>query len=172
MPIVVVSGPSGSGKTAIVDRVCQRTPYTRSVSCTTRTPRSGEQSGIDYHFVSAEQFSEMASDNKFLEYAEVSGNMYGTPNQLPNNTILAIDPHGLDQVRELYNPIAIFIAPPSKQVLLQRLVARGDPQHIIDGRMLEFDTFMSRKGDYDYVIVNDVLDAAVSEVCGILQGVC
>lgn len=169
--VVVISGPSGVGKTTIVTRVCELTPYKRSVSYTTRAPRADEQDGIDYNFVSNDMFDSMIRSGKFLEHATVSGNQYGTPHPPSSDTILTIDPQGMEQVRKLYGQaLTIFISPPSKEELMRRLTARGkDSAETVAKRMAEFEQFILASRSYDHTVVNNDLGDAVARIVKILS---
>lgn len=177
--LVILSGPSGTGKTTIVQRLLGSVPgLVRSVSATTRPPRPGERDGTDYFFLSREAFDRKAGEGAFLEHAEVFGHAYGTPRDFVEretaagrSVILAIDVQGADQVRRRYSPvISIFILPPSLSELERRLRARGtDAEAAIAGRLAQARAEMARKDQYDFVVVNDDVDAAVRAVRGHLE---
>jgi len=151
---------------------------TVSVSHTTRKPRKGEIDGENYHFVSNETFEQMISNNDFLEYAEVFGNMYGTAKtniyeKLDSNIniILEIDWQGARQVRQnMPEVISIFILPPSKNVLLERLTTRGqDDKATISERMENSEKEMSHYNEFGYLIINDQFDSALNNLKAIID---
>ena len=176
--LITISAPSGAGKTSLVreitsslDSICV------SVSHTTRAQRPGEVDGKNYHFVDKNTFVKMIDNQDFLEYAEVFGNYYGTSKswvetQLTQDkdVILEIDWQGAKQVRELMpSTISIFILPPSKEVLYERLTNRGqDEQAVIDARMAEAQSEMTHFNEADYLVVNDVFDDAANEIASII----
>lgn len=170
--LIVLSAPSGCGKTTMVQRLMQSLPgLVFSVSHTTRAPRGREVDGVDYHFVDVATFLALRDQQPsgFLEWAEVHGNYYGTSvgavqQQLVagNDVLLDIDVQGAAQVRAQGKPVTVFIAPPSLDVLEQRLRGRGtESEATIDKRLRNARQEMAAVGDYDYLIVNDRLDEAV-----------
>lgn len=177
--LYIVSAPSGAGKTSLVKALLDAMPQIRvSVSHTTRAKRPGEVDGVNYHFVSREQFLEMLEHNDFLEHAEVFGNLYGTSMRALARTleeghdlILEIDWQGAQQVRKLL-PAArsIFILPPSREALRQRLTNRGqDSEDIIDGRMQEAVSEMTHFDEYDYLLINDDFAHALEDLKAIFR---
>ncbi len=172
--LYVVSAPSGAGKTSLVKAMLQRdSKILVSVSHTTRDMRPGEVDGVDYNFVSMDQFNEMVEQSAFLEFAEVFTNKYGTSQiwvqeQLDNgkDVILEIDWQGAQQVRRLMpGCLSIFIVPPSKEALRERLTNRGqDSDDVINHRMSEAVSEMSHYGEYDYLVVNDEFDTALNDL--------
>lgn len=177
--LYIVSAPSGAGKTSLVKALLDAMPQIRvSVSHTTRTKRPGEVDGVNYHFVTREQFLEMLEHNDFLEHAEVFGNLYGTSMRALARTleeghdlILEIDWQGAQQVRKLL-PAArsIFILPPSREALRQRLTNRGqDSEDIIDGRMREAVSEMTHFDEYDYLLINDDFAHALEDLKAIFR---
>lgn len=172
--LYTVSAPSGAGKTSLVAALIERTEALRvSVSHTTRAQRPGETDGVDYHFISEERFLDMLDRTEFLEHARVFGNLYGTSQlwvqeQLSQGTdvILEIDWQGAQQVKRIMpDTLSIFILPPSRLTLLQRLTARGqDDSTIIEGRMAEAVEEMSHYISSDYLVVNDDFDRALDEL--------
>jgi guanylate kinase len=172
--LYIVSAPSGAGKTSLLKALIKETLDVRiSVSHTTRKQRAGEQNGIDYHFVTLNEFQQMIKQDAFLEYAEVFGNYYGTSRswvqqQLDEGTdiILEIDWQGARQVRQLMpRSRSVFILPPSKEALEQRLHGRGqDEAEVIARRMAAAREEMSHYAEYDYLIINDDFDTAKSEL--------
>lgn len=177
--LYIVSAPSGAGKTSLVKALLDAMPQIRvSVSHTTRAKRPGEVDGVNYHFVTREQFLEMLEHNDFLEHAEVFGNLYGTSMRALARTleeghdlILEIDWQGAQQVRKLL-PAArsIFILPPSREALRQRLTNRGqDSEDIIDGRMQEAVSEMTHFDEYDYLLINDDFAHALEDLKAIFR---
>ena len=172
--LFIISAPSGAGKTSLVHALLNINPHIDlSVSYTTRDPRSGEQDGKDYHFVSREVFLEMAKRGEFLESAEVYGNFYGTSQAWISQEIakgrdilLEIDWQGAAQVRKLFaESISIFILPPSLQALERRLTGRGkDNAAVIAKRLAAVREDVAHVAEFDYVIINDNLDEALHEL--------
>lgn len=176
--LYTISAPSGAGKTSLVSALIQSSEELRvSVSHTTRDKRPGETDGINYHFVSEKDFLAMLDRVEFLEHARVFGNLYGTSQvwveeQLAAgiDVILEIDWQGAEQVkRQLPDTRAIFILPPSRPTLLQRLTARGqDDSSTIESRMAEAVEEMSHYVESDYLIVNDQFEQALGELQAII----
>ncbi len=171
--LIVVSGPAGVGKGTIVKAVvAKREDVALSVSCTTRQPRPGEKHGEAYYFLSKEEFLRKIAENDFLEYDEHFGNYYGTPasfvrEKLQEKTvILEIDVvGGLNAKKVFPDCVLVMIAPPSVEELIRRLVGRGtETQAQVEGRLSRLEYELGQKDQYDYVIVNDVLDDAVAEL--------
>lgn len=176
--LYIVSAPSGAGKTSLVNALVQNLDGVRvSVSHTTRPPRAGEQEGVNYHFVSTAEFERMLGEGAFLESAEVFGNRYGTSQHWVEQTlaagtdvILEIDWQGGRQVRKLM-PAAttIFILPPSRAALEERLTRRGqDDAAVIAGRMAQAVAEMSHYGEADFLVINDDFATALAELRAIL----
>ncbi len=176
--LYTVSAPSGAGKTSLVSALIERSDALRvSVSHTTREKRPGEENGVDYHFTDENTFLTMLEKAEFLEHAKVFGNLYGTSQswvqeQLSQGTdvILEIDWQGAAQVKHLLpNTKAIFILPPSRLTLLQRLTARGqDNSNTIEGRMAEAVEEMSHYVESDFLVVNDDFDQALNQLQSII----
>ncbi len=177
--LYTVSAPSGAGKTSLVNALIQRCTDLRvSVSHTTRPMRPGEEDGVNYHFVPEETFLGMLERAEFLEHARVFGNLYGTSQlwveeQLAAgvDVILEIDWQGAAQVkRQLPDTRAIFILPPSRATLEERLTARGqDDAEIIAGRMAEAVEEMSHWVEGDFLVVNEDFDRALAELEAIVR---
>jgi len=175
----VVSAPSGAGKTSLVKALVETTEgLAMSVSYTTRLKRAGEQEGVDYHFRSAAAFESMLAENDFLEHACVFGNYYGTSQpQVASrlaqglDVILEIDWQGAQQVRrQAPDCISIFILPPSRRCLQERLEGRGqDGPEVIAERMAQAVDEMSHYGEFDYLVVNDDFDTALAQLGMIVQ---
>ncbi len=176
--LFIISAPSGAGKTSLVKSLLDHDPHIDlSVSYTTRDPRSGEQDGKDYHFVSRETFLDMAKRGEFLESAEVYGNLYGTSQTWINremargrDILLEIDWQGAAQVRRLFpDCVSIFILPPSIAVLEQRLRGRGkDSDAVIAKRMAAVREDVSHVAEFNYVIINDNLNVALQELAAVV----
>jgi guanylate kinase len=177
--LFIVSAPSGTGKTTLVERLVHVVPNLRmSRSYTSRPARAGEQDGVDYNFISRERFEGMVRENEFLEWADVFGNYYGTcaadtERCLANGTdvVLVIDVQGARQVRSRgIETIGIFVLPPSAGILEQRLRGRSKDSEEQIGRRLdvarrEVDEF----SQYEYLVVNDEVDAAVERLRAIVM---
>ena len=177
--LFIIAAPSGCGKTSLVKALLESlSNLSVSVSHTTRKPRKAEIDGENYHFVSKERFGEMISNNDFVEHAEVFGNLYGTARsnikeKLDANIdiILEIDWQGARQVREnMPHSISIFILPPSKNVLLQRLTDRAqDDDETISERMKNSESEMSHYDEFEYLVINDQFDSTLNNLKAIIQ---
>jgi guanylate kinase len=177
--LFVVVAPSGAGKTSLVAELLKREPRIKlSISYTTRTPREGEAHGREYHFVSREGFEKMIASGDFLEHANVYGNYYGTSrkwieNELAgqNDVLLEIDWQGARQVRALFpGMVGIFILPPSLSELKRRLEARGkDAAEVIARRLAGAREEVSHVLEFEYIIVNETFDAAVSDLQAVVR---
>jgi guanylate kinase len=175
--LYIISAPSGAGKTTLVQALLTRLEdVVVSVSHTTRAMRAGEVEGVNYHFVSQDDFGSMARQGEFLEHAEVLGNHYGTSRQhiqeqlnLGKDVILEIDWQGARQIRELMAGCrSIFILPPSIEALRQRLDNRGqDDAAIIERRMQEAVREMSHYNEFDYIVINDDFERAREQLAAI-----
>ncbi len=175
--LFVISGASGVGKGTVLNRVmAQREDLSFSVSATTRPPRPGEIDGVHYYFLSQEKFREMVDNDEFLEYDYHAANGYGTPlkqleEKLVNGSVvLDIEPNGAENVRKKRpDAVLIFIMPPSVEELERRLRGRGDtPEEQIALRMDRAKWEMEQRFWYDYVVVNDDLEACVAELLKII----
>ncbi|HEY9136157.1 MAG TPA: guanylate kinase [Pseudomonadales bacterium] len=180
--LFIISAPSGAGKTSLIEAlVAAVTDIYVSISYTTRPKRAGEMEGKDYHFVSRDTFQQMSQQAVFLEHAEVFGNAYGTSEnwvkeQLQNNqdVILEIDWQGAQQVRKALSKdihqTSIFILPPEKKTLLDRLQNRAqDNAEVIEKRMAQATRDMSHYVEYDYVVINDDFDRALLDLQAIVR---
>ncbi len=176
--LVVVSGFSGAGKGTVLAQVLARRPDLYfSVSFTTRPPRQGEQDGVNYHFVTREEFQARISRGEFLEYAEYVGNYYGTSMQVIRekleqgiDVILEIEIQGAAKVREkMPEAVSLFLVPPSFEELSRRLRSRGtDSEEKIQQRLEVARREVREIEQYDYIVVNDTVDRAVEEILAIL----
>ncbi|MEP9402715.1 guanylate kinase [Sphingomonas sp. VNH70] len=177
--LFVLSSPSGAGKSTIARKLlAAEDDLSMSVSATTRLPRPGEVDGKDYHFVDLEEFRRMATAHEFLEWAHVFGNRYGTPRAAVEEMLSAgkdvlfdIDWQGAQQLFQIAggDVVRVFILPPSMAELHQRLVARNtDSKEVIDGRMARAAAEVSHWDGYDYVLVNDDVEACFRKVQTIL----
>ena len=178
--MLVLSSPSGAGKTTLSRLLLARDPETvLSISYTTRPPRKGERDGADYFFVSDKKFREMVKAGAFLEYAQVFGNWYGTPrawveqeNAKGKDVLFDIDWQGTQQLIQLKDRevVKIFILPPSIRSLSERLGKRGrDTPEQIKKRMETAHEEISHWAEYDYVLINENLDACLEEIQEILS---
>jgi guanylate kinase len=176
--LFVVSAPSGTGKTTVVERLVQIVPdLALSRSYTSRAMRAGEQDGVDYNFITRDRFEDMIGDDAFLEWADVFGNLYGTckpdaERELAagRDLVLVIDVQGARQVRSHgANAIGIFVLPPSFEALERRLRGRSkDSEEAIRKRLATARREIRAVAEYEYVIVNDELDACVDRLKSIV----
>ena len=171
--LMVVSGPSGVGKGTLVKALCKkREDLVESVSCTTRAPREGEVHGREYYFLSKEEFFEKVNGGEFLEYDEHFGNYYGTLAEFvkeqvqKKSVVLEIDViGGLNAKKALPESVLVMILPPSIEALKQRLISRNtESAEEIENRLARLEFELSKKDEYDYVIVNDDLSVALDEL--------
>ena len=177
--LIVLSGPSGVGKGTVRKELFQQpdTNYEYSISMTTRSPREGEQDGVDYFFKSRNDFEQLIKEGKLLEYAEYVGNYYGTPLDYVNETLdagrdvfLEIEVVGAAQVREkVPDGLFIFLAPPSLSALEDRLVGRGTEEaDVIASRVLKARDELEMMNLYDYVVENDEVSKACDRINAIV----
>jgi guanylate kinase len=178
--LIILSSPSGAGKSTLTKRLRAWDPsIVFSVSATTRAPRSGEADGVDYYFMTQEAFKSQAAEGEMLEHAEVFGNFYGSPKgpveaamNRGQDVLFDIDWQGADQIRNSSlgaHTLSIFILPPSIKELHRRLVTRGqDSDEVIAKRMRKSWDEISRWGNYDFVLVNDDLDATERDLISIV----
>lgn len=178
--MIVLSSPSGAGKTTLTRKMLAENPdMAMSVSATTRKPRKGEVDGVDYYFVSIAQFEAMIADTQFLEYAKVFDNYYGTPigpveDALSSgkDVVFDIDWQGAQQLNQAAanDLVKIFILPPSKVELERRLKTRAqDSDEVIAKRMSKSESEISHWAEYDYVIVNEDVDASMEQLRAIVS---
>jgi len=177
--LVVVSGPAGVGKGTVVSRAREKNRnIVYSVSATSRKPRPGEVDGINYYFVSREQFKEMIRQKELIEWVEYCGNFYGTPRayvdeQLKKGRIvlLEIEVKGAGNIKKQYPEcVSIFIAPPDLDELKKRIINRGtEPPDVIEKRMQRAEKEMEHISEYDYVILNDTVENSSNKLLEILE---
>jgi guanylate kinase len=176
--VFVITGPSGVGKGTLIRGLLERVPELElSVSATTRDPRPGERSGVDYHFLDAREFERRARAGDFIEHANYSGRRYGTlrselERRLTDGApvVLEIEVEGARQVREaLPDAVLVFIAPPSIEALRARLVGRGtDAGEQIEQRLRTAERELEARPEFAHVVVNDRLEQATDELAGIV----
>jgi len=176
--LTVLSGPSGVGKRTVITALRRTNPEIWvSVSCTTRSPRPGEVEGIDYYFVDRERFTKMVDAGELLEHAEFAGNWYGTPRQAVLDhiadgvpTILEIELAGARQVRRTMPEARfVFLAPPSIEVLVQRLQGRGtESAKAIAARLEHARAELAAEDEFDEVVVNNDVERAAGELAALI----
>lgn len=177
--LFVISGSSGVGKGTIIKRFLEKNPnFKLSVSCTTRGKRDGEENGVNYYFLTREEFMTAVNNGDFLEWAEFSGNCYGTNKKfvqqcLDNNEdlLLEIDTQGALQVKEkMDNAVLIFILPPSLEELERRLRGRGtESEEAIQKRLNTVKSEMKNAENFNYKVINDKVEKAVEEIENIIK---
>ncbi len=175
----VITGPSGVGKGTLIRSLFEQFPTLElSVSATTRPPRPGEQDGVAYHFLTPEEFDGRVAGDEFVEWAEYSGNRYGTlRSELDTRiadgipVVLEIEVQGARQVREkMPEAVQVFIAPPSRDTLRARLTARGtDPPEQVRRRLETADDELAAQPEFHHVVVNDRLEEATAALAGIVD---
>lgn len=177
--LIIFSGPSGVGKGTVKDLLLKKEELNLhySVSCTTRAPRKGEENGVHYYFISQDEFDKRIEDDAFLEYAQFVGNSYGTPKdkveeQLNSgkNVLLEIEMQGALQVMEKCpEAITIFLLPPSLEELERRIRGRGtEADEVIQKRLEKARKEMAMKDKYQFHVLNDTVERAVSEISDII----
>ena len=178
--MIILSSPSGAGKTTLVKLISKNKNLYTSISYTTRPPRSNEINSVDYFFIKKEEFQNMINKNEFLENAKVFDNYYGTTKsniveklEEGRNVIFDIDWQGTEQIKNSklnYKLITIFILPPSKKVLHERLSNRDmKDKLIVEERMKQFDEDILQWKNYDYVVINDRLETCYNKIIKILD---
>lgn len=176
---IILTAPSGAGKTTLSRAIVRRHPEIYySISVTSRPPRTGEQDGVDYHFVSTQEFERMLEADELIEWAMVHDNYYGTPKRPIQerldagiDVIMDIDTVGARSIKKLYpQSAAIFVLPPSLEELARRLRGRAtDTEEVIKKRLNRAKLEMAEIGDFDYFIINDVFDDAVRSAVSIIE---
>ncbi len=176
--LIVVSAPSGCGKGTILGEILKDDKFYYSVSATTRSPREGEQNGVNYHFITREDFEERIKNNAMLEYAEYCGNYYGTPKkeieemrEMGKNVLLEIEVQGAMKVREICpDAVFVFILPPSVNELERRLRKRGtETDEVIAERVSQAKGELAFAEKYDYVVVNNALEDAICDFRAVIK---
>ncbi len=177
---IVLSSPSGAGKTTITKKLSQKYPNIKvSISHTTRKPRSNEIDGVDYYFVSKQEFEKLIKKDNFYEYAKIFDNYYGTSKNLVKklhsqnyDVVFDIDWQGtkkLSEYKEL-NLIKIFILPPDKKELKNRLIKRNqDNNAIVEKRLKQYESDIKHWSDYDYILINKDLESCFSQIEKIIE---
>ena len=178
--IVILSSPSGAGKTSLVKEISLKNNYSISISHTTREPRANEIDGIDYFFINQEEFEKLIHKKKFLEHAKVFNNYYGSSKDVVfkkldtgQNIIFDIDWQGTEQIKEKklkYKLITVFILPPSKKELFDRLSNRDmKDKLIVEQRMKQFDHDILKWKNYNFVVINDDLQACYKKILYLIE---
>ena len=171
--MVVLSGPSGVGKGTIAKLLVQKNDNINlSISCTTRSPRQGEENGKEYFFITKEEFKDKIANDGFLEYSEHFENFYGTPKEfvlkslVNSDVLLEIDVNGGLEVKKNYSDaVLIMLTPPSREEIRSRLIKRStETEDKINLRMARIDYELGKSNLYDYVVVNDNLNDAIDEI--------
>ena len=178
--IVILSSPSGAGKTTLVNEISKRNNFQISISHTTRKPRSNETEGKDYYFVSDSEFKNLINEDKFLEYAKVFQNYYGSSKDIvfkklnnAENVIFDIDWQGTQQIKSQnlnFKIVTIFILPPSRDELYNRLLNRErNDEKIAKDRMTKFNEDVLHWKDYDFVVINDDLENCYKKIINFIK---
>lgn len=177
--LAIVSGFSGVGKGTVVRKMVEEYGYALSISATTRQPRTGEEDGVSYFFITREEFEKRIAENDFFEYAQYVGNYYGTPKSFVMNmleegrdVILEIESEGAFKVKEQYpQALLIYMLPPSMKELKNRLVGRGtETEDVIAKRLKKaVESEMDRAEKYDFLIVNEEVDACAMELSRMIK---
>ena len=179
--LIVICAPSGTGKSTLLERLKKEHPELHwSVSCTTRPMRPGERDGVDYHYITVQDFEARIARNDFIEWAKVHSNYYGTSLGFVNEgtkegkaLLFDLDVQGADAMKKIFGSRAhvIFIRPPSIDDLEKRLRGRAtDPAHVIDERLKNARVELTRAHDYDSLITNDEVERAYKELASIVAG--
>lgn len=178
--MIILSSPSGAGKTTLVKKISKEKNFKISISHTTREPRASEVDGVDYFFTKKNYFEKLIKDNAFLEHASVFKNFYGSTKEKVfkdlddgYNVLFDIDWQGAQQIKNQtlkYKLVSFFILPPSREILLQRLISREESEdETINMRMEQFDKDVLHWEEYDYVVINEDLDTCCKEIIGYLE---
>lgn len=176
--LIVISGPSGAGKGTVVNELKKNNNIKVSVSATTRKPRTGEVNGVDYHFISNEQFESMIKENGFIEHAGYCDHYYGSPKKQAedwlaegNDVILEIEVQGYEQVKKNHPEcVGIFIMPPSMAELERRLRKRGtEDEETIQKRLECAKEEIKKAPEYDYIVVNGPLEECVDDLLSVIN---
>ena len=178
--MVILSSPSGAGKTTLVNLLSKNNNFEISISHTTRKPRSNEESGKDYYFVTDQEFKRLIKNEEFLEYAKVFNNFYGTTRtpvidslNKGKNVLFDIDWQGADQIKNKnldFKLITFFILPPSKEILYERLTNRDMKDKLIaDERMKQFERDVLHWINYNYVVINDDLNSCYNKIQNLIS---
>ncbi len=178
--LLVISAPSGAGKLTLLNKVreSQAGSFVTTVSATTRAPRTGEVDGQDYYFLTREDFEAKRTADEFVEWAEVHGNLYGTLfSELDRclatgkDVILELDVQGMESLKEIrHEVVTVFLMPPSLEVLEERLRKRGtDEDDVIALRLKNAGDEMAQRHGFDYIVVNDKIDQAASDLDAIIR---
>jgi len=171
--LFILSSPAGGGKTTIATSLVNEIPkLKRVITCTTRQPRAGEKNGVDYYFLSREEFEEKIKRKEFLEYATVHGNYYGTPKKEVEeelekgyDLLLVIDVQGMRQIKKnKQDVITVFLLPPSLDELKKRMEKRGDSPEEIEKRLETARKEIPAWREYDFIVINDTLGKAKEDV--------
>lgn len=180
--LFIISAPSGAGKTTLCQAALKQfIDMKYSISCTTRKPRGNEKHGVEYFFISKQEFEQGIETGKWAEWAKVHGNYYGTSSEILNNTLesghnilLDIDVQGTYKILEKYpDAVTIFVMPPDFDTLRIRMESRGtDDPGVIDKRMQNAVREIECKDDYRHIIVNNNLDKAVNELNSLIKSYC
>ncbi len=171
--IIVLSAPAGGGKTTLANLLLKEVPkLVKITTCTTRKPRPGEINGIDYFFLSKEEFEQKIKEGACLEYAIIHGNYYGTPKEevlkeinKGNDVLLVIDVQGMRQIkRNFKDVVTIFLIPPSFEELINRMRKRGDTDEEIRKRLETAKKELKAWREYDYIVINDIIEKAKEDL--------
>ena len=176
--LFVMSGPSGTGKGTICGELIKREDIYLSISNTTREIGENEKEGVNYYYISIDEFERMIRDGEMLEYAQYNGNYYGTNKKrveealnMGKDVLLEIEPQGALQVKSIFNDaVLIFVLPPSMEELRRRLVERGrEPIEVIENRIKASEWEIQQSDKYDYKVINDDLEKCINEVIEIIN---
>ena len=178
--MVILSSPSGAGKTTLVKKISKLNNFVISISHTTRKPRINERNGKDYFFIKKSKFKNLIKERKFLEYANVFNNYYGTSKKFVTqnlkkgkNVLFDIDWQGSEKIKKKklkFELLTFFILPPSKKVLKERLINRHKKdKNIVAERMNQFEKDVKRWNNYEYVVINDNLSRCYKEIISIIK---